>query len=198
MKKKSILLGSTLLVAGVAVLWSTRRTMPKKAVAVTPFNLDQFLGKWHEIARLDYRYERTIRSTTIDYSLNEDGTIRVVNRGYDYSKRKRIYTAGKAWFTGANDVAKMKLSYFKGLSFGYNVIGLDPEYKYALVIGENLHRLWILSRETTIPESVRHAFLHKARRIGFDISRLVWVEQNAAQNPSYSIDEYTQIDQDLI
>lgn len=198
MKKKTILLGSALLAAGAVVLWNTRRTIPKRAVAVNPFNLDRFLGRWHEIARLDYRYERTIRNTTIDYSQNEDGTLRVVNRGYDYSKRKRIYTAGKAWFTGANDVAKMKLSYFKGLSFGYNVIGVDPEYKYALVVGENLHRLWLLSRETTIPESVRHAFLHKARMIGFDISKLVWIEQNATSNYSCSMDEYTQIDQDLI
>lgn len=200
MKKKTVLLGSALVAAGVAsavVLWNTRRTIPKRAVAVNPFDLDRFLGRWYEIARLDYRYERTVRNTTVNYSLNEDGTIRVVNRGYDYSKRKRVITIGKAWFTGIAEEAKMKLSYFKGLSFGYNVIDIDPDYKYALVIGENLQRLWLLSRETTIPESIRHAFLHKARTIGFDISKFVWVEQSTPLGGNPLGIEYTQIDQDL-
>lgn len=198
MKKKTVLLGSALLAAGAVAMWSFRRTIPKRAAAVKPFDLDCFLGKWYEIGRLDYRYERTLRNTTIDYSMNDDGTIRVVNRGYDYSKRKRIITIGAAKFTGSREEGRMKLSYFKGLWMGYNVIAVDPEYKYVMIVGENLHRLWLLSREITMPENIRQAFLRKARIIGFDVTKLVWVEQTPPMNISCSMVEYTQIDQDLV
>jgi len=198
MKTKNVLIGGALLAAGAVVLWNTRRTIPKRAIAVKPFELDQFLGKWYEVARLDYRFERTKRNTTIEYSLNEDGSLRVVNKGYDYSKRKRLVTIGKAKFIGLSNEAKMKISYFKGLSFGYNVIGIDPEYKYALVAGEDLHRLWFLSREPEMPDDVKQAFIKKALIIGYDISKLVWVEHDPIANLRLLIDEYTQIDQDLI
>ncbi|MDH6535164.1 lipocalin [Parabacteroides sp. 52] len=199
MKKKNVLIGGALLAAGAVVMWNTRRTIPKRAVAVAPFDVDLFLGKWYEMARLDHRFERTKRNNTITYSRNADGSIRVVNRGYDYSKRKRVINIGKAKFVGSAEEAKMKISYFKLLSFGYNVIAIDPEYKYALVAGEDLHHLWLLSREPDIPEEIKQAFLRKALIIGYDITKLVWVEHSQLMGGQYlSDEEYTQIDQDLV
>lgn len=44
--------------------------------------------------------------------------------------------------------------------------------------GKDLDYLWILSRETSIPETIKNTFLEKAEEIGYDTSRLIWVEQN--------------------
>lgn len=41
----------------------------------------------------------------------------------------------------------LKGSFFGPFYSGYNVIAIDPDYKYALVAGESLKYMWILSRE---------------------------------------------------
>ena len=61
---------------------------------------------------------------------------------------------------------------------GYNVIALDDDYRYALVAGKDLDLLWILSRETMVPEEIKDQYLQLAEEIGYDTSDLIWVEHN--------------------
>jgi apolipoprotein D and lipocalin family protein len=70
----------------------------------------------------------------------------------------------------------LKVSFFGPFYAGYNVIALDNDYKYALVVGKNLNYLWILSREITIPEDVKQNFLKIAENAGYKTSELIWVE----------------------
>lgn len=154
------------------------KTIPENAVAVKPFDLNKYLGKWYEIARLDFRYERNLNNTTANYSVNENGTIKVVNRGYNYVTKEWKEATGKAKFTGSTDEAKLKVSFFGPFYSGYNVIALDTGYKYALVAGKNLKYLWFLSRETTMPENIKQEYLKKASELGYNTSELIWVEHN--------------------
>ena len=64
---------------------------------------------------------------------------------------------------------------------GYNVIALDADYKYALVVGEKLKYLWILSRATTIPEDIKNQYLEIAQKIGYNTSNLVWVKHDKSK-----------------
>ncbi|MCF8713438.1 lipocalin family protein [Joostella atrarenae] len=156
-------------------------TIPKGAEAVKPFDKAKYLGKWYEIARLDFKFEEGLNNTTANYSLNDNGTIKVVNRGYDYEEEEWTESTGKAKFVGDDNVAKLKVSFFGPFYAGYNVIAIDDNYKYALVAGKNLDYLWILSRETTIPENVKNEYLKKAQEIGYNTSDLIWVEHNKAE-----------------
>lgn len=169
-----------LAVAGVAVL-SACSTIPKGAQAVKPFDKSRYLGKWYEIARFDFRFERNMNNTTAEYSLNEDGTIRVVNSGYDTTKNEWKKATGKAKFRGDPNVAELKVSFFGPFYSPYNVIALDPEYKYALVAGKNLKYLWILSREKAIPENIKQEYVKLAEEIGFNTADLIWVEHDSAR-----------------
>jgi apolipoprotein D and lipocalin family protein len=153
------------------------RTIPKGAVAVKPFDKEQYLGKWYEIARLDFKYERNLKNVTADYSLNKDGSIRVVNRGYNTKKGEWEEAVGKAKFVGDEDVAKLKVSFFGPFYSGYNVIAIDENYQYALVAGNSLDYLWILSRETNIPDEIKEEYLKIAEDIGYTTSDLLWPEQ---------------------
>lgn len=176
---KSRYIAPVLLGAGVALaLYSCGSTIPKKAVAVTNFDKTKYLGKWYEIARLDFKYEKGLNNVTAEYFLNDDGSIKVDNKGYDAKKDKWKESIGKAKFVKADTIGMLKVSFFGPFYAGYNVIAVEDNYKYALVAGENLKYMWILSRETTIPESVKADFLIKAREIGFDISDLVWVKHD--------------------
>lgn len=168
-----------LLGAGIAaVLYSCGATIPKKAVAVTNFDKAKYLGKWYEIARLDYKWEKDLNNVTAEYSLNDNGTIKVDNKGYDVKKDKWEESVGKAKFVKKDNIGMLKVSFFGPFYAGYNVIAVDKDYKYALVAGESLDYMWILSREATIPESIKADYLIKAQEIGYKISDLVWVKHD--------------------
>lgn len=153
-------------------------TIPKGAVAVKNFNKERYLGKWYEIARFDFRFERNMNNTTAEYSLNDNGTIKVVNRGFDYIKKEWKQAEGKAKFIDDPTEARLKVSFFGPFYGAYNVIALDPDYNYALVCGKNLKYLWILSRQKTIPDNIKKDYLKLAEQIGFKTSNLIWVEHN--------------------
>lgn len=178
MKKKSLVIGGTLIALTAGLVLKSRRTIPRGAHAVKPFDPEKYLGKWYEIARLDYGFENNLQNITAEYSLNDDGSIKVVNGGYNFKKHKNAEVVGKAKFVGARDEAKLTVSFFGPFYAGYNVIALDPDYKYALVAGKNLKYLWMLSRETTIPDDVKNDYLKKARELGYDTASLIWVDHN--------------------
>ncbi|WP_339657634.1 lipocalin family protein [Flavobacterium frigidarium] len=178
MKKRYVL--GTLALVGVGLILTScaSRSIPEKAVAVTNFEKDKYLGKWYEIARLDFKFEKGLNNTTAEYSLRDDGKIRVDNKGYDFKKDKWKQSVGKAKFVGEENVAMLKVSFFGPFYAGYNVLAIDKDYKYALVSGDSLDYLWILSREKTIPDSVKEDYLKQAQAIGYNTDDLIWVEHN--------------------
>ncbi|MFO8088144.1 MAG: lipocalin family protein [Bacteroidales bacterium] len=151
-------------------------TIPKGVTAVKPFEKEKYLGSWYEIARFDFRFEKHMNNTTAEYSLNDDGSIKVKNQGYDTLKQEWKQATGKAKFVRDENTAMLKVSFFGPFYSGYNVIALDQKYQYALVSGASLDYLWILSRKKTIPEDVKKEYLKIAADAGFDISQLLWIE----------------------
>lgn len=143
--------------------------------AVAPFDKEKYLGKWYEIARLDYKYERNLNNTTAEYLLDEDGTIKVINRGYNVKSKKWEEATGKAKFVDDDKIAMLKVSFFRPFYSGYNVIAIDSDYKYSLVAGESLKYLWILSREQTIPNTIKDKYLKIAKDLGYATSDLTWI-----------------------
>jgi apolipoprotein D and lipocalin family protein len=127
---------------------------------------------------MDFRFERNLNNVTATYTLKDNGSIKVDNRGFDYLTKKWKQAIGKAKFAGSPDEAKLKVSFFGPFYSGYNVIALDDQYKYALIAGQNLKYLWVLSRETTMPESTKQSYLDIAKGLGYDVSALIWTEHD--------------------
>jgi apolipoprotein D and lipocalin family protein len=177
MKRKNLYFNLILVTCCIFLIHACS-TLPKGAVVVEPFDVNRYLGKWYEIARFDFRYERNMNNTTAQYALNEDGTIQVINRGYDTVKNQWEEATGKAKFAGEPKEARLKVSFFGPFYAPYNVIALDPDYRYALVAGKNLKYLWILSREKTIPDDIQKNYIKIAEEIGYPTSELLWVEHN--------------------
>ncbi|CAM3738430.1 lipocalin family protein [Aquirufa aurantiipilula] len=152
-------------------------TIPEGAKAVVNFDKSKYLGTWYEVARLDFYFEKNLINTTANYSLNEDGSIKVVNRGYEPFKKIWKESVGKAKFVGKENVGMLKVSFFGPFYGGYNVVALDSNYQYALVAGEKLSYLWILSRKKTIPEHIKKEYLGIAEKIGYKTSDLIWLDK---------------------
>lgn len=153
---------------------------PKGIKPVQDFELERYLGTWYEIARLDHRFERGLTNVTATYSLNDDGSVRVVNSGVrGASLRKageRKQATGKAKFVGAEDIGHLKVSFFGPIYGGYIVFALDQEdYSYSLVAGPNRKYLWVLSRTPRMDDEQYQALLSIARDNGYDTDKLIAV-----------------------
>ena len=125
----------------IMIGFSSCSTIPKGVVAVKPFDKERYLGKWYEIARIDFKYERDLNNTTAEYSLNTNGTIRVDNKGFNTKNGKWQQAIGKAKFVGDDTIAMLKVSFFGPFYAGYNVIAIDVDYKYALIGGASFKYL---------------------------------------------------------
>lgn len=169
---------NNLIILIMTALFASCVSIPQGVTAVSSFEKAKYLGKWYEIARFDFRFEKGLNNTTAEYSLNSNGTIKVVNRGYDYEKKIWKESIGKAKFVGNDSNAMLKVSFFGPFYAGYNVIAIDPEYKYALVSGSSFDYLWILSREKSIPADIKSLYLEKAEKLGYKVSNLLWIEHD--------------------
>jgi apolipoprotein D and lipocalin family protein len=152
--------------------------IPKGVIAVKSFDKERYLGKWYEIARIDFKYERDLNNTTAEYSLNTNGTIKVDNKGYNTKKGEWEQAIGKAKFVGNENIAMLKVSFFGPFYSGYNVIALDSDYKYALIAGASFKYLWILSREASIPNEIKNKYLKIAKDFGYNTSDLLWIKHD--------------------
>ena len=150
--------------------------IPEGIKPVENFQLDPYLGQWHEIARLDHSFERGLSKVTADYSLREDGGINVVNRGFSAEKNAWQEALGKAYFVGDTDKGHLKISFFGPFYGSYIVFELDTiGYQYAFVSGPNKDYLWLLARSPTVKPEVIDKFISMSKSIGFDTSGLIFV-----------------------
>lgn len=167
--------------------WMALRS-PARPASVQPvgnFDISRYLGRWYEVARIDQRFEKGLVRTRAEYSLASNGSVQVVNRGFDPRRNRWQEARGKAQFVGSSDEAALKVSFFGPFYGGYNVVALDEQYRWAMVIGSSLDDFWILSRTPVLPTGVRQHLLAQAQQIGVDLDRILWVMQDGA-NPTGS------------
>lgn len=150
--------------------------MPKTVQPVNNFELDRYLGTWYEIARLDHSFERGLTRIQAEYSLRDDGGVRVLNKGYSVEKQAWQEAEGKAYFVESPDQGYLKVSFFGPFYGSYVVFGLDQEnYQYAFVSGPDTTYLWLLARTPQVAPEVLDAFKQAARERGFDTEQLIYV-----------------------
>jgi len=63
--------------------------IPEGITPVQNFEVNRYLGKWYEIARMDHSFERGLEQVTAQYSPRDDGGIKVINRGFKYLGYRR-------------------------------------------------------------------------------------------------------------
>ncbi len=147
--------------------------VPDGVDVVDDFELEPYLGTWHEVARLDHRFERGMTKVTAHYSMRDDGGVRVVNKGYLPDKGEWKYARGKAYFVDSPNVGRLKVSFFGPFYGGYNVVAVDPQ-RYSLVVGPNRSYLWILSREPDLEQDILNELVAKAASLGFATEELIY------------------------
>jgi apolipoprotein D and lipocalin family protein len=145
---------------------------------VADFELEKFLGTWYEIARFDHKFERGLVGVMANYSMREDGMIKVLNSGYKNSFDGKFSKAeGKAKIADPKIMSKLKVSFFWIFYADYFVLELDKDYKWAVIGSSSDNYLWVLSREPLLNASTLENILLLIEKRGYDKEKLIYVEQ---------------------
>lgn len=150
--------------------------LPVNTAPVDNFEIERYLGVWYEIARFDHSFERGLSHVSATYTMKDDGSIRVVNRGYSRQKGNWKTAEGSAAFVSSDKVGHLKVSFFGPFYSSYVILAIDPAYRYALVCGPNKDYLWLLSRQSTMDASTFNHLVNTAQAMGFATSELLLVE----------------------
>ncbi|MCS6891981.1 MAG: lipocalin family protein [Rhodovarius sp.] len=177
------LLLALLLLPGCALFLPTAPGpgLPQPVAAV---DLDRYLGSWFEVARLPAPFQdsggRRCVDVTASYTRRPDGRIAVLNRCLDAndSFRERSAIAVASVVEGSGN-ARLRVRFFWPFSADYWVIGLDPDYRWAVVGGPSRRFLWILSRTPNLPEAELSAARAIAAAQGYPVENLMLTPHGA-------------------
>jgi apolipoprotein D and lipocalin family protein len=169
---KKLLLLSVLFLAGCMGI-------PRGVTVVDNFSLDRFLGTWHEVARIDNSFEKNLGQVSATYTLAGDGSVTVLNKGYDAKKRELQTIEGRGVFVGDIHKGALKVSFFGPFYASYNIIALDKTgYRWAMVCGRDKAYFWILSREPEMDPRLLKELVLRAKSLGFDTDHLHYLGNN--------------------
>lgn len=156
------------------------------SLAVVPaLDLQRYAGTWYEIARFPNRFQKQCSGeVTATYTLQDDGTVRVVNRCRTADgewteaegKARRVREEGPPSILEVR-FAPAFLSFLPFVWGDYWVIDLAEDYTYAVIGEPKREYLWILSRTPVLAEETYAAILQRAAAKGFDVSKLVRTRQ---------------------
>ena len=136
---------------------------------ITSFDLDRYLGKWYEIARYDHSFERDLVGCTAEYTLRDDGKIKVLNSGHlktlDGPYKESI---GKAKARRNGKPGQLEVSFFGPFYGDYDILELAPDYSYSVVGSSSPKYLWILSRTPQLSTATKDKILRNLRHRGYD------------------------------
>jgi apolipoprotein D and lipocalin family protein len=168
-----ILLFASLLATTMAQAPATVRTVPA-------VDLDRYAGDWFEVARYPNWFERNCTGEVrASYARRADGDIDVVNR-CTKSDGSITEARGLARVVDAKTRAKLQVRFAPAvLSFlpfvwgDYWILGLAPDYSWAVVGSPDGKYLWILARTARLDPASYARAVEAAKANGFDPSRLV-------------------------
>ena len=145
---------------------------------VDTLDISRYSGTWYEIARYSNRFQRDCHSdTTAVYTLRKDGKVQVVNSCRQKDGKTKT-ARGTAKIADKTTNAKLRVTFFWPFYGDYWVIGLDSDYRYAIVGEPKRKYLWILSRTPEMDEATYHAIVEQIREAGYDPDKLIKTHQS--------------------
>lgn len=137
------------------------------------FDINQYLGKWYEIARIENKFQPKMEKVTAQYNLIRENYIDIINSGY--LNDKLVHTIGRAVPT--DNERTLKVHFQPDVYSYYNILFVDDNYQYALVSGNSKEYLWILSRTPELDKNITDKLIDIAKKNGFNVNDIVFTKQ---------------------
>ncbi|KPQ01717.1 lipocalin family protein [Marinobacter sp. HL-58] len=166
------------LIISIVILMAGCTGVPEGIDPVSDLNAERYQGTWYEIARLDHSFEEGLSNVTAEYTVQDDGSIRVINRGYSEEDGQWEEAEGRAVFVNDEPEGHLKVSFFGPFYASYVVFELDEDYRYVYITGYDRDYLWFLSRSPTVDDDALAEFKELAEEKGFDLDELIVVDQS--------------------
>jgi apolipoprotein D and lipocalin family protein len=153
---------------------------------VPQVELKRYLGVWYEIARIPNRFQaKCCCNTTAEYTLAEDATITVVNRCMT-ENGKMTEATGLARIVAGSGNARLQVSFFSLFGFrlfwgDYWIVGLDPDYRWAVIGHPQRKYGWILCRQPALTEADKSKIFGLLREQGYDPGQFQWTEHRSGK-----------------
>jgi apolipoprotein D and lipocalin family protein len=146
---------------------------------IASLEVPRYMGTWFEIAKYPNRFQKQcVRNTSAEYSLQKDGTVKVLNR-CQLATGDMEEAQGQARQLGGVKSPKLEvrfapawLSWLPMVWGKYWVIDLDPEYQLVAVSEPSREYLWVLARTPQVNQAKYDALLQRLKAKGFDLSKL--------------------------
>jgi len=166
--------GVLILTGGLAAAAAAAPGAEPGPLDVVPYvDLQRYLGKWYEIATIPQRFQKGCVGVTAEYALRSDGDIDVVNTCRQGTLDGRVRTArAKAWVVDRKTNAKLKVRFFWPFTGAYWIIGLDADYRWAIVGHPSRKYLWILCRTPQMDDVLYDELLKLIAAKGYDVTRI--------------------------
>jgi apolipoprotein D and lipocalin family protein len=154
----------------------TQASAQPAVIPVPLVELNRYVGGWYEIARIPNRFQRQCaRHTIAQYGLRPDGRLSVLNQCIKRSGNVDQAT-GVAKVVDPLSSARLKVSLVSVLGWrpfwgDYWVIGLDDDYRWAVVGSPDRRYGWVLSRTPRLDEASMASIRELLGRQGFAWSR---------------------------
>lgn len=133
----------------------------------------QYLGLWHEQARLPNNFEKGCQRATAEYGVRDDGLISVLNTCIEADGERRSASA-RARPVGEAGEGKLEVSFFGPFWADYWVLERADDYSWSIVGEPEGRYLWILTRAETISAEERAGFEQRIAALGYRPPDLVW------------------------
>lgn len=173
---KSIL--RKLIVAPLMLIVGACTGVPEGIQPVANLDTERYLGTWYEIARLDHSFEDGLSRVTAEYLKQEDGSLKVINRGYKAKKGEWKEAEGRAVFVNDDNSGHLKVSFFGPFYASYVIFDLDSQYQQAYITGYDRDYLWFLSRTPQVSDEAMAEFRKKVTDAGFNLKNLIVVDHS--------------------
>ena len=143
---------------------------PKVPEPAKTVDLDRYLGKWFELARHENRFEKGLDAVTAEYSLDDDGTILIVNGGAKGGPRgERSEAEGHAIVADTATNAKLKVSFFGPFYVGnYWILDHGDDYEWSIVGEPGGRYLWVLARDPKPSRALAESIMSRVEALGYD------------------------------
>jgi len=140
----------------------------------TRVDVNRYLGRWYEIARIDHSFQKDCVAAAAEYSLRPDGDIRVVNSCRIKTPDGPLRSVeGRAWVVDKDTNAWLEVQFFWPFRGDYVVIDLDERnYGYAVVGHPSRDYLWVLSRTPQLEAGTYGEILERIAKQGYDLNRI--------------------------
>lgn len=167
-------IATIIILISLAFFMSCKESQPPLK-AIDSLDIQKFMGDWYVVGVIPNFIEKGATNGLESYRLDEGGNVRITYTLQKNGKQKKMNAKG---FIQNEENTIWKVQFFWPIKFPYYVIDLDENYQYTVIGVPNRKYVWIMSRDSDIPQETYASILDRLEQKGYERSKIIKMEHN--------------------